>query len=396
MRMLIFSSREICYFSSNFFANQIGEAFESFGCTVDVCELAKEDDLDEKLERYLHKSYDLILDFNSLLPRMALEDGSLFLNHLEGPFYNWILDHPLFHHVALEAPIVDSHAIFLDESQQHYVKEYYPEVKEQMFLSLAATESFIPVEKEKEPAIFFSGTYGSLEDVEQTMRTVPSFLQEAVRDVLEQRIAEPNLPMEEAYRRFLWEHGEEKDKITFRNDMNAMYPVDAYVRNYFRKKTLDTLLRAGIPVKVMGHDWEKYPVPEHGKLMIEKPVVFHLTFEKIAREHILLDVAPIFHHGVHDRVFAGMANRAVVLTEENEYKRKKFADGKELVYYSLENPKDLVAKAEELVTNRAFRETVQENAYASYRREHTWEHRAQSILNHLIDNKNTKYSNKNE
>lgn len=390
MRVLVFSSREICYFSSNFFANQIGEAFENLSCTVDVCELSKEDDLDEKLEGYLHKSYDLILDFNSLLPRMALEDGSLFLNHLDGPFYNWILDHPLFHHVALKAPIADSHAIFLDESQRDYVKEYYPEVKEQMFLPLAATESFIPVEKEKEPAIFFSGTYGRLEDVEHTMQTVPTHLQEAMYAILEQRLADFELPMEEAYRRFLRERGEEKDRVTFRNEMNAMYPVDAYVRNYVRKKTLDTLLRAGIPVKVMGHDWEKYPVPEHGKLTIEKPVLFHLTFEKIAREHILLDAAPIFPHGIHDRVFAGMANRAVVLTEENENKRKRFTDGEELLYYSLKEPEELVAKAEELLTNRILRETVQENAYASYCREHTWEHRAKSILNHVSDNKNTK------
>lgn len=383
MKILIFSSREICYFSSNFFANQIGQAFSELGNDVEICELAKEDDLDEMLGGYMNQSYDFILDFNSLLPRMTLDDGSLFVNHLQGPFYNWIVDHPLFHHVALEAKIADSHAILLDSTQRDYVRQYYPEVKEQIFLPLAATESFIPVKKEPQPMVFLPGTYGCLEDVRRNMEAVSPLLQDAMQNILERRLAEPELPMEEAYRRFLWERGEEKDIVDFRNDMNAMYPVDAFLRNYFRKQTLDVLLAAGIPVKVMGHDWEKYPVPEHGKLTIEKPVFFNLSFEKIAKEHILLDVAPIFHHGVHDRVFAGMANRAVVLTEENTFKKDHFMHGEELFLYSFKQPKDLVGMTEELLTNPVLRESMQERAYDSYCRKHTWKKRAEALLKRL-------------
>ncbi len=380
MRILIFSSREICYFSSNFFAVQMGQAFEELGNEVEVCELAKEDDLDEKLTHYLGRSYDLILDFNSLLPRMALDDGSLFVNHLNGPFYNWILDHPLFHHVALEAQIADSHAIFLDEAQRDYVTDYYPMVKENLFLPLAATESFIPVEKEREAQIFFPATYGRLEDVEVNIKAAPVALMRTMKELIELRISKPNLPMEEGYRRILAEHGREQDAAAFRNEMNAMYPVDAYVRNYCRKWALDALLSAGIPVKVMGHNWERYPVPSGGKLTIEKPVFFELTFEKLAREHVMLDVAPIFAHGVHDRVFAGMANHTAVLTEENPYKREHFSEGEELLTYSLSDPKELVAKAEELLTNRTLREEMQERAYKCYRREHTWRNRAEQLM----------------
>ena len=39
-KILVFSSREICYLSSNFFANQIGAAFEELGYEVTVCELS--------------------------------------------------------------------------------------------------------------------------------------------------------------------------------------------------------------------------------------------------------------------------------------------------------------------------------------------------------------------
>ena len=383
MRILIFSSREICYFSSNFFANQIGEAFERLGHTVEVCELAKEDDLDEKLDRFLEKSYNLILDFNSLLPRMALEDGSLFVDHLDGPFYNWVIDHPLFHHVALEAPMKSSHAIVVDTSQQAYIREYYPEVEASHFLPLAATESFIRVQKEKEVTVFFPATYGSLENVEHGMATVPKVFHPTMQKLLEMRIADPLLPMEEAYRRILKERGEVKSATEFRSEMNQMYPVDAYVRNYYRQKVLDTLLQAGIPVKVMGEDWNKYRAPQGSRLIIEKAVFFNLSFEKIAREHVLLDVAPFFHHGIHDRVFAGMANRAVVLSDENPVKNEYFSGKKECMLYTLKDLKGMASMAEELLTNRSLREEMQEQAYACFCREHTWECRAKEILSYL-------------
>ena len=57
-RILIFSSREICYFSSNFFANEMATAFEELGNEVFVCELAMEDDLDQKLTPYVDQEYD--------------------------------------------------------------------------------------------------------------------------------------------------------------------------------------------------------------------------------------------------------------------------------------------------------------------------------------------------
>ena len=66
--------QEICYLSSNFFANQIGAAFEELGYEVTVCELSKEDDLDAKLARYIGQPYRLILDFYPS-DAMVLDDG---------------------------------------------------------------------------------------------------------------------------------------------------------------------------------------------------------------------------------------------------------------------------------------------------------------------------------
>lgn len=36
--------------------------------------------------------------------------------------------------------------------------------------------------------------------------------------------------------------------------MNAMYPVDAFIRDYFRKAAVDELVSAKIPVRLVGED----------------------------------------------------------------------------------------------------------------------------------------------
>lgn len=377
--ILIFSSREICYFSSNFFANEMGTAFEELGDHVSVCELAKEDDLDLKLNPYVNREFDLILDFNSLLPRMEMDDGSLLINHLHGPFYDWAVDHPLFHHVALSAGIKESNAILLDETQTEYVKTYYPEVKNAFTLPLSGSESFVPVEKSQDMRVLFTGTYDTPENIGKLIDKEAPELAACMWKLVEMRIADPELPMEDAYLLYLQEKGIERNIFEFRDDMNRMYAVDVYVRDYFRKKAIDTLLDARIPMRVIGHGWNKYEHRNKDCMLLEKPVFFNLSFEKIAREHILLNVAPIFHHGVHDRVFAGMANHTAVLTEQNPYVKQNFLDEKELCMYSLLDENSLKDRAEELMTNRAKREAMAEAAYQCYRKKHTWKKRAEYI-----------------
>ena len=114
-----------------------------------------------------------------------------------------------------------------------------------------------------------------------------------------------------------------------------MYSGDAYIRDYFRKAALDELLSQGIPVTVMGEGWEKYHYKDEHSLRREPGVPFALSFERIAKSHILLNVSPIFNRGMHDRIPAGMANRAVVLTDKNPYLETRFTDGRELAFYSL-------------------------------------------------------------
>ena len=186
--------------------------------------------------------------------------------------------------------------------------------------------------------------------------------------------------MEELFHEMLRERGVEFDDARFALFMNHMYPVDAYVRNHFRRKAIDCLVKNHIPVKIVGEGWEKYRSFDENLVRREIPVEFGLSFEKIAKEHILLNNSPFFNYGAHDRIYAGMANHCAVLSDVNPYLKKTLNDGKNIMLYSLKDEKHLKNMAEELLTNHVLCKEMQENAYQEFLRNHTWEKRVERLL----------------
>lgn len=383
-RVLVFCSREMCYLSGNFFAGQLAGAFEELGLYAEVCELSPGDDLDEKLEPHVGQTYRAILDFNSMLPRMEMEDGAPYLEKLNGPFFDYILDHPLFHYNGLSKHIKNLRVITIDLAQQVYVQQYYKAVTKSYMLPLGSTEALGTAGKEAECRVFFPGTYDRPESVYELVEQASEPLRSIMKELIARRVEDPLLPMEEAFRLELARRGSEpgiaETPEQFALCMNAMYPVDAYIRDYFRKKVLDELLERGIPVTVAGNGWEKYETPYESCLKREREMPFALSFERIARSHILLNVSPIFNRGMHDRIPAGMANRVAVLTDKNPYLEGRMADGKEICLYDLKEPYAAADRAEELLTHPALREEITEAAYAVFKGGHTWRHRAGQIL----------------
>lgn len=383
-KILIFTSREICYNSHFFFARQMGGAFEKMGYEVEYCEFTRESDFDAVLKPHLGKSYKVILDFNSLMPQLAEEDGTPVLDMIDGPFYDYILDHPLFHYNCLSAKAKNFHAILLDEAQEAYVKRYYPGVKSTLMMPLGATEAFAKEKRTAVPdGILFMGSYDSEEKLYRMIEQASEPTRTLAKIVLERRLEEPIRPMEEIFCDVLKEQGLEFEAAQTALFMNHMYPVDAYVRNHFRRKAIDCLAKHRIPVKIVGEGWEKYRSADENLIKREIPVEFGLSFEKIAKEHILLNNSPFFNHGAHDRIYAGMANHCAVLSDKNPYLERTLKDRENIMLYSLKDEKSLKDMAEELLTNHAFCKEIQEKAYEEFLQKHTWECRVKQLLGAL-------------
>ena len=383
-KILIFTSREICYNSHYFFAHQMGGAFEKLGYEAEYCEFTRESNFDAVLGPHLGKTYKVILDFNSLMPQLAEEDGTPVLDMIDGPFYDYILDHPLFHYNCLSAKAKNFHAILLDEAQEAYVKRYYPGVKSTLMMPLGATEAFSKEKRAEQPdCVLFMGSYDSEEKLYAMIELAPEPIQSLAKQVLEIRLEMPERTMEDVFSEVLRNRGMEQDDERFALFMNHMYPVDAYVRNHFRRRAIDCLVKYHIPVKIIGEGWEKYRSFDENFVKREPSVEFGLSFEKIAKEHILLNNSPFFNFGAHDRVYAGMANHCAVLSDANPYLQRTLNHRENIMLYPLKDEKSLKDMAEELLTNRMFCKDMQRNAYEEFVQKHTWEKRVEQLLKEL-------------
>ena len=181
MKVLIFITRQLCYNSGRYFAQKIGKALQQYGCECEYCEIPEyaipaagteiaqpaslnsnkkiDQSAEELLDQYINKKYDAVLDFNSKLPRLIMDDDSYYLDNIDAPFYNFILDHPLYHHTTLSCKLNNYHVFSIDDNHCKYVRKYYPWIKDASQINLGAEQVAEGDISKKENNILFMGTY---------------------------------------------------------------------------------------------------------------------------------------------------------------------------------------------------------------------------------------------
>jgi hypothetical protein len=214
--------------------------------------------------------------------------------------------------------------------------------------------------------------------------------QENMKKMIAIMTEDTDCTMQQALKCVLYDAGIDISKSEFALLMNYYYPVEMYLRNLYRDKLITVLSEADLPVKVVGLGWEKYEHADRENLKIEKPVNFDESFKKIAHNQILLNSSPFFKNGVHDRVFAGMANFSVVMTDSNSYIEEHFSKKSLLMTYSLQNLNsregaDIIRnQAKEMLYNEKLCQDMADRAYEEYSKKYTWKCVAEKIIS-VID-----------
>lgn len=381
-RILIFCSREICYYSADFFAGQIADELEKNGYEVIIQGVDMEKDLDGQLAKYVGEEYYAILDFNSLLPRMELEEGKRYLDAINAPFFNYIVDHPLYHHPGLVIELENYHAIGIDEDHCEYIRKYYPNIKSVHMIPLGATEALhqIPLEEKKEE-ILFIGTVQPSEKIYHEIKQNKNVEQKKdILNLIERLLSNETMSHEDAIKEIFRQRGTFLEENRLPEYMNVLYESDKYLRNYLREKAIKTLIENEIPVSVVGNGWKKSELSENKNLTILEPVDFSMSFQKIAQYALSLNVSPLFRAGAHDRIFAAMANESVCLTDTNRYMEKYFSNKSDISLYSFHHMDHFVESARTLIEDKSLRYSIARNAKKHFDKSFSWKERTKELL----------------
>ncbi len=382
MKFLIFEMRTVCYNSYLYFGDSLGNALTKLGHNVEYFKV-DEDALDD-LEKYIGKHYDAIIDFNSDLPRALMDDDSYFLDHVDAPFFDVILDHPLYHHDSLKHKLNNFHIICLDDKHKDYILKYYPHIKSvsvtQMTGELAfGTESIDWQHWEARPYdILFSGTYTDPVRIETAIKHMPELIVENVFELIDMMKADSTLTIEDAVDRLA--ANEIYDYINLDKPLHTQtfYLADTYIRCLNRKKLVESLDKSDYNFHLFGGLWEELDL-KHAKIHREIP--FNLTFTVFAKSKITVNIMPNFKAGSHDRVFSGQLNGAVSLTDSTELLKKQYNDMENILFYNLDDIDAVTSKVDAALSNSSELKKIAQAGYDIASKNHTWTNIANVFIN---------------
>lgn len=405
MKILLFQIRYLCHKSNELFVDNLAEEFEKLGHEVSICNIIDKNDTEKYLNDLLGKHFDAMIDFNSVLPAADLEEGGYFLDKIDAPFYNYIVDHPLFHHDFLNIPLKNYNVICIDNNHYNYLKNYYPHIKNVFVQPLAATKGMIECEYEKRNIdVLYPVSYMPFKKAEKMLMEGTSVKGQIklndmemrwAKDVVDIMLSNPTKSIEEAFLQVLEDSALELDKEDFKMALTRLHIADIYIRCYLREKMLDYLLEAGNKVTACGKDWELYD-NKAGKLLEIYPDVSYTTaMQYMQNSKAVVNVTPGFKWAIHDRATSAMLNEALLISDnsiiesgaEQSYDFSPFKIKNDACLW-FDYKKDSMKEAanllrEKIKSNNDFSRERKENK-ETISQVLSWEIAAKNILNHIM------------
>ncbi len=391
---LICKIKSVCYDSTFYLADLYGRTLADMGNTVEFFNTDKEPVT--ALERYEGRHFDAILDFNSLLPNLDTDEGDLFLNRIDAPFYNYILDHPLYHHKQLRAPLDRYHVICLDDDHADYIRRYYPHIRSVSPLPLCGlpiledskdykiSNLFINTKIEHVPQkvtsrldipkahdIVFTGTYSDANDLYQKIKSFDRPFSDEMLMLADILISNPDLTQEEALLLLAKRTGFDEKQIHVPERLYTFFLVDMYIKAYFRERVLEAVLKTGRTLTVYGGMWELWQTKHKDRLDIHDLVPFKDSPKVLSAGRISVNVMPWFKSGIHDRVLTAMRSGTLSFTDNSKMLARTFCDGTQLLTYDLNRLDEIPNLLEKYLSDAGRLEAVSEAGRLAVENGHT-------------------------
>ena len=384
MNFLIFEMKTVCYNSYLYFGDALGNALKEKGHTVEYFKV-DEDKLDD-LENYVGKSYDALIDFNSDLPRALMDDDSYFLDHVDAPFFDVILDHPLYHHDSLKHKLSNFHVVCLDAKHKAYIEKYYPHIKSvsvsPMTGELAFGQDSINWDMfiERPYDILLSGTYTDPTRLETAIHKLPDLIAANIHQLIDMMLDDSKLTIEDAV-----ESLARNDIYDYINSdlplhTQTFYLADAYVRCINRKNLVLNLDKCQHSFHIFGSLWEELDL-KHA--VIHREIPFNLTFTVFSKAKISVNIMPNFKAGSHDRVFSSQLNGAVALTDSTSLLRSEYTDKENILFYNLDDIPNVSNIVDSNLNDLNKLKKIAQGGYAIANANHTWANIADILLSNL-------------
>lgn len=353
----------------------------------------------QNLSRFVAKPVKAVITFNNLGFNMELHAGKNIWEELGIPCINILMDHPFFYRNALDNAPGNAIVLCTDRNHMRYLQRFYPEIPVTGYLPHAGKEfpgKRRPIAERSIDVLYAGGLSKSFaENIMPDLSKYTSFNVEILcRNVYEDLIAHPFKTTEQSLEEALLAEGLKLSDSELKEVIADLHFIDLYAVSYYREKTVQTIAEHGISVQIYGAGWgncswiHRPNVRYGGKIPAEEVV------HKMQDAKIVLSTMTWFKDGTHDRVFNGMLQGAVAVTDTSGYMKEEFCgfrdavsaaeDGRELVFFELEELKKLPLQVQELLDCPELAQQIADRGYAKAKESHTWHARALELEQDLL------------
>lgn len=364
------------YESKRHFTEKFAEAMECAGVEAKIFDVNESKIHERLIEEIIDYDADFTLSFNSFMP---LPDNSYLWDLTETPHLSMLLDPSLYSVQLIDSPYsiiscVDQYDCYGLSTQNFDRVFFLPHAIER---DLFERET----EQEREYEVVF---LGSCYDYE-TMRTnVKMELPEAVATALEKAcdilLSEVEVPLQQAlimaWRDVKISEGEEEIDL-----LQIFTYLDKISRGLDRVELIRSI--KGAKVHIFGELFEddkngrcgwKELLADKDNVVIHDAVTYEESLQILQKSKICLNSSPFFKGGAHERIFAGLASGALVITTDNIYLRDIFRED-EMLYYRPFAWEEVNRHIDRYLSDEAARGEFVARGREKVRRHHTWDQR---------------------
>lgn len=365
------------HFILQYIMEQYQQAFSKMGYDTLVVDLIDSEDFTHNLDNlfaFLEKGIDAVLTFNNRGFLLGAKDNESLWDKLNIPCYNLLFDHPMYYFSTLDQSPAQGIIVCEDRNHVEYVKRFYPAVHKSLFLP-AGGEELDPGQPKKPVAgrtidVLFIGSY------KYHSGYVYDAVDEVVMDTL---ISNPHVTLEHALENHLRNIqpnlSDEKLKLMIQEHRF----VDLNLSSMYRLEIIRALVESGITVSVYGEGWEQTDLIGHPNFDCHATISFTEGIALMEDSKIVLNQLSWFKDGCCERIFNTMLQGAVCVTDDSIYLKEQFADGEDIVFYSLSALEKLPELVSGLLQDPARMQCIADCGYHNASAHHTWAHRAAEL-----------------
>lgn len=364
------------------------KGLSSMGHSIRLCDVNCREELLGVLHSILRDPdcFDMSVGFNHLGLEWDIDgypDVVYLYEALNFPHVSVMLDEPFNRNVSgYDVPCRNHIVTYLDRSDLQVLELMYPDKKmKKLFLPLGGTVNpniSDPLDVPKEYDVVVSATTWGAEGAMppwrqgETAKPIVAILDD-VADILMQY----PVNVMTAFHEVLHARGMYAQDY-LRALVPYFWPVLGYIKPWRRHRMVKCLVENGFQVHVFGKGWQNTSFCD--ALIHHGEVPYRQMLDVISKTKVLVQDEAMFNDGAHDRVFTGMLNGAVVVSEYSSYLDELFENQSDLFMFDWQNTKEQMEVIFRLLGDEHYRMDIARNAYGKVVKSQTWENRSERIL----------------